>query len=185
MSLKDVLRGELGAWRGLPATETIESLTAQLQPLERVVQPEVRPRTYRRFLCSVFERPIAPSPIEAWVVYGERRVALVEYDDPPALALDDTLREYGAPDIIVSDVRFAADAMVREHIYARRGITFSVADPFEATTKLERRLVHLQLFPATTLESYLTDIGVSDAARPKTNPELGPVPQFKNHINTI
>ncbi len=170
MSLKDALSGELNSWQGLPATETVESLMAQLQPVERVAEPQVRVRTYQRFMGTVFERSVAPTRVEAWVVYGAEQVALIEYDDPPVFALEETLRGYGEPDMVLSDQHFVADAMVHELIYAQRGITFSVAEPFEPLDKAERRLVHLQLFPATTLARYLTDIGVSTDARPKTNP---------------
>jgi hypothetical protein len=110
----------------------------------------------------VFERPVAPPRVELWVLLGEAHVALLECDDPPATALDKTVRQNGQ--------RFVPDAMVRELVYARRGVTFSVAEPFETTSGTVRRLVHLQLFPATTLECYLTDIGASADARPKTHP---------------
>jgi hypothetical protein len=170
MSLKDALRGELDSWQGLPVTETVESLTAQLQPVDRVLEPYERQRAGQRLMCTVFVRPVAPSRVDAWVVYGAKHIALVECDDPLVPALEDTLRRYGTSDMILSDQRFVADAIVREHIYARRGITFSVAEPFAATNRVERRVVHLQLFPATTLERYLTEIGVSADARPKTNP---------------
>ena len=170
MTLKDALNGELSSWKGLSGTETIESLTEQLQPVDRISAPEARQRTYRRFTCSIFERSVAPVRVEAWVVYGEDGVALIEYKDPPAFPLEETLREFGEPDLIRSDDRFAADATVREYIYARRGVTFSVAEPFEASGRGERRVTHVQLFPATTLELYLSDIGVSADARPNTNP---------------
>ena len=170
MTLKDALHGELSSWEGLPETETIESLAEQFQPVERIGMPQESQRTYRQFTSTIFERSVAPTRVEAWVVYGEEHVALVEYEDPPVLKLEETLREYGEPDLIRSDERFEADATVREHIYARRGITLSVAEPFEAYGGGERRLVHVQLFPATTLETYLADIGVSAHARPKTNP---------------
>jgi hypothetical protein len=174
MSVRNVLNGDLNTWHGLPATETIASLTDELQPAARVLGPEERRRGDQRFVCTVFERPIAPTRVEAWVVVGEANVALLECDDPPATALDDTLRQYGPPDIVLSDRRFVPDAMVRELVYARRGVTFSVAEPFENASAPARRLVHLQLFSATTLEHYLTDIGASGDARPKTHPPSGP-----------
>ena len=122
----------------------------------------------------MFERPRAPTRVETWVLLGETTVALLECDGPPAPALDETLRQYGQPDIVLSDQRFVADAMVRELVYARRGVTFSVAEPFEPASG-PTRLVHLQLFPATTLERYLTDIGASADARPQTHPPAGPL----------
>ena len=172
MNLEEALSGDLLSWRGLES-ESVESIARRLEPVGRIHPPVERKRTYQHFMVTTFERPIAPRLIEAWVVWNTARVALIEYDDPLIVHLEHTLHLYGPPEVVLSDQRFTAGAIVREHVYARRGVAFSLADPFPGAMAVDRRLIHLQLFPATTVEAYLTDIGVGEGPRPDTHPRTG------------
>ena len=169
MSIENVLRGDLENWYGLSGKETREILAGVLKPLQRVHEPVERTRTTQRFMVIVFERAIAPYLIEAWFLYGSQYLVLIEYDNPLVLDLEGTLRGYGPPDMILENKRYAQGAMVKEYIYAHRGITLSIAEPFTASVEVQRSLVHVQLYPPMSVQRYIIEIG--------TGPELHPYPR--------
>ena len=88
----------------------------------------------------------------------------------PYRGSDETLARLGPPDLVLADRRFVADATVRDHVYARRGLAVSIAEPFTDAPGHERRAVHLQLFAPTSPETYLTEIDRGDELAPKTHP---------------
>jgi hypothetical protein len=170
MSLSEALRGNLHSWQGLSGAETLEHVSALLEPIRHTSPAAERMRTYQRFWVTVFERAMVPYLVEVWSVVGSIHVALIEYENPLMVELERTLQHYGPPDLILTDRRFSKDGLVREHVYARRGVTFSVLEPFATPTQAERRVVHLQLYPATSPEFYITDIGAGEALSPQTHP---------------
>jgi hypothetical protein len=169
MTLNEVLDGELEGWRGLPRRDVAE-LSQSVGPVRGVRAPAEAVRASRRFQVSVIERTETPHEVEAWVEVGARHVAFVEYDDPGVVSLERTLESLGAPDLTLADRRFVDDATVRDYVFARRGITVSIAEPFDGVRR-PRQAIHVLLFPATTPETYLTDIDRGTESSPKTHPE--------------
>ena len=172
MSVPDVLRGDYGNWRGLAGGMGADQLVAEMQPISVVRRPVEVVRSARRFMVTAVERPSAPHRIEAWVELGTPAVTIVELDDPPVNDLEATLDSYGPPDLMLYDRRFAGDAVIREYVYARRGVTLSVAEPLDDAT-LGRRVVHVELFPAATPEWYLTTVDRGTETVPDTHPHDG------------
>jgi hypothetical protein len=166
MSLEHVLRGDLDDWQGLSGNETEARLHELLKPVRQVRQEAERTRQTQRFRVTVFEREVAPRLIEAWFLYGEQHAMLLEYDDPPVVHLEDTLDQYGPPDAILEDKRYYAGGMVKEYVYAHRGITLSIAEPIDDATTRVKTVIHLQLYATASVQHYVTDIGAGDALRP-------------------
>jgi hypothetical protein len=166
MNLQPTIRGDLARWRGLDGDETRDSLSQGLAPVLRVNESDTMTRKQRLFRVLTYDRSEAPRSIEAWFVLGEAPVTLLEYDDPPVDDLNRTLRAYGEPELIWSRRRHAPDAIVREHIYARRGITLSIAEPLAETAPKDPWLVHVQLYQRMDTQYYVADIGSVEGPRP-------------------
>ncbi len=164
MSLQQVLAGHLVDWQGIPGSATQAWLLEQARPLVRVGLPEEKVRIGSRFRVITLERETAPTSLEAWLVWDRDEVELIEYDDAPVDDLEALLHLYGTPDTILKGKRFALDSVVQEFVYAQRGITLSVGTPFEGD--LPRRIVHIQLYPARSLQYYLTVIGTGSELHP-------------------
>jgi hypothetical protein len=162
--------GELADWTGLPPDATLATLERELQPTQ-VAGPVEKERPVSRFLVFTFERAADPRAVEAWFPFGSEQAALVEYDDPVVDDLDALLDALGPPELEQIGKRGADGALVTEKVYASRGLTLSVATPFEVAAQTEpppgsRWLVHVQLYPATTTQYWLTDIGAGLRPRP-------------------
>jgi hypothetical protein len=166
-----VLRGELDGWQGLPAGVTPESLGRELGPVADVRPPGEAMRASRRFTVTVVERPAPPKRVLAWVEAGRTDIAIIDVEEPRVVDLDGVLQRFGRPDLLLSDRRFAPDAQVREWVYARRGLAFSIAEPFESPGSRGRHTVHLELFEAMTPETYITAVDRGAELLPKTHPE--------------
>lgn len=168
MDIRRAIEGDLRNWRGLAATETVQSLTDQLAPLSKTGNPVEKARLQKRYQVTSLTRKATPKSLEAWVLVGSKQVSLIEVDDPVVNDLDGLLESFGSPDLLVSGKRYQEGAMVREHVYAGRGITLSVATPFDGESGGPTRdaVVHLQLYPATTPEAWTTQIGAGAELRP-------------------
>ncbi len=170
MSLKDAIHGNLNSWQGLTKKETLESLAEEFEPVKMIHKAQERQRTYQRFMMTLFERDTPPFLIEAWFTWGSKNAALIEYDHPRIQNVEQILKTYGNPDLTVSDKRYTTGAIVKEYIYAHRGAALSVAEPYAPSRHPERTFVHLQLFPACSIEFYITDIGTETDFYPRTHP---------------
>jgi hypothetical protein len=166
MHLKEAFQGDLFAWQGLSNAETRASISEALNPWLRVHDPVERTRISQRFNVIEFERLSAPELVEVWFLYGSHHVALIEYENPPVQNLDQLLEHYGPPELILDNKRFAVGATVKEFIYASRGITLSIAEGLDETGRDFRKVIHIQLFPATSPQFYITDIGTGQELRP-------------------
>jgi hypothetical protein len=163
--------GDLGAWTGLPPDETRSSLERALAPVADVSGPVEAERPASRFQVLTFQRERAPRQVEAWFPVGSEHPELLEYDDPVVDDLDALLDALGEPELEQIGKRGADGALVTERVYGSRGLTLSVAAPFEHAVRGEappgtRRLIHVQLYPATSAQHWLTDIGAGLPPRP-------------------
>lgn len=168
MEIRRAIGGDLRDWQGLAATETVQSLTDQLAPVSSTSKPVEKARLRRRYQVTNLTRNAAPRTVEAWVPVGSNQVSLIEVDDPVVKDLDGLLETFGSPDLLLSGKRYREGAMVREHVYAGRGITLSVASPFDGESggPTGDAVIHLQLYPATTPETWTTQIGAGAELHP-------------------
>lgn len=171
MNLETALRGDLRAWNGLTGRETADILQNALKPVRRVRPPEERERLTQRCTVIGYERAAPPPLVEAWFVLGTPTALVLEYDQPLVQDLEGLLRHGGKPDLLLASNRHAAGAIVKEYVYARHGITLSIAEPLDKKSKTPRKAVHIQLYRSVSAQYYLTDIGVG-------GDQLRPYPRF-------
>lgn len=150
---------------GLTGHETQADVETALQPYA-VHGPEEKTRMSQRFTVLTYTRPTAPAQVEVWFRVGSPYVALIEYDNPAVQNLARTLETLDPPELALKNKRFRAGYMVRELVYARHGITLSLAEPFDLTDEPHPKVIHVQLYPATTLQFYVTEIGAGQEIRP-------------------
>jgi hypothetical protein len=168
MTLRDLFNGAYDNWQGLTPDLAVRRLEQDLQPISAARGPEEQPRANQRFLVIHYSRPTSPKEIDVWSAIGQAFVRVVEYADPPMADLEGTLARYGAPDVLLADQRYAAGMRVWDHIYAARGITFAVGEPYPPAAPAPRRAVFLQIYPAGSVQFYMTEIGSGAATRPNT-----------------
>lgn len=160
---ENVLRGDFEGWHGLPEGTDLDSILAALRPLDSVAPPVERVRGVRRFLVVDVTRTLAPRNVEIWCDIDGRTVLAVDIDhpgiDPAQLAM-----QLGPPELTLPDRRFASGGLAIEHVYASRGVTASVVEPFDPGAP--RRVDFLQLYAAMSTAGYLTEVGVAEHARP-------------------
>lgn len=157
--LVDAIAGMLLSWHGLAGTESVEAVLEALGPLKKVHAAVDSERQQQRFRLIVVEREVPPHRIELWILHGERTITLVEYDDPLLQDVEALLKVYRDPDILLEDKRTARGAVVKEYVYASRGITLSVAEPYLGAEQKSREIVHVQLYRSGSVKFYWRYIG--------------------------
>lgn len=159
--LDGALRGHFENWRGLaPITE--EELRRILDPID-TIGPREDARMSSRFLVFKYRRAEPPYSVEAWVLAGTTEAMLIELDDVAILDASDLLARYGPPEMVLTNRRAREAALVEEHVYASRGVTFSVALPSSGGPPT---IIHAQLYAAGTTAYYVTQIGSVLLPRP-------------------
>jgi hypothetical protein len=164
--LQAVVVGRLAGWRGLIGVETVKTASEALQPLKQTYPAVEDERMTKRFRRFVFERLALPLRVEAWVLWLQEHLTLVEYDDPVVQDLEETLRLLGAPELVLENRRTAEGASVKELVYAGRGLTLSVAEPYGGSKTTSRHLAHVQLYRASSVAYYWRYIGPGPQLRP-------------------
>ena len=174
MELSKVLSGSYEEWQGLAPDLSMADLEMNLQPVKAVRGPEEQQRTYQRFHVTHYSRPVPPHKVDAWCAVGQEMVNILECAEPLMPDLEGTLKQYAPPDLLLPDLRYAAGMRVWDYVYPSRGITFSIGEPFPPAPPSPRRAIFLQLFPAASIQFYLTDVGSGIAVRPDVWPETAP-----------
>ena len=160
--LTRALSGDLAGWRGLEPRLGESELVGATGAARAGWDPGERVRSAFRFRVLRLERARAPELVEAWFRAGDEGAAIVEFD-PPAGDVAALVREYGEAQLIQGSRLFDPDGSVEDHVYAERGITLSVAHPHEADVEAGewRRIVHVQLYPATSTTDWVAELGPS------------------------
>lgn len=159
MALVDAIAGMLIGWQGVAGTETVENVLEALRPFKKVHEAVDSERQQHRFRLIAVEREVPPYRIELWILHGEKTITLVEYDAPSIQDVEAVLKGYGAPDLVLQDKRTARGAGVKEYVYAGRGITLSIAEPYAESEQKSRQVVHVQLYRAGSVNYYWGYIG--------------------------
>ncbi|HUI83238.1 MAG TPA: hypothetical protein VL240_03395 [Candidatus Binatia bacterium] len=164
---EEILQGRYEQWQGLAPHLTLEDLSRWLAPAV-LHPPRQRDRIATRYSVVQIERRSAPCLWEAWIPFASHEVAIVEVEDPLCSDIDATLEAMGKPETVLDDQRLSADYLVREFVFPQRGINLSVGDPLPSVSE-RRALLHVRLFPAMTLQRYLTAVGEPNPTTPQTN----------------
>lgn len=174
MHLSKILSGSYEEWQGLAPDLSVVELEMNLRPVKAMRESEEQQRTYQRFHVTHYSRPVPPHKVDAWCAVGQEMVNILECVEPLMPDLEGTLKQYGPPDLLLPDLRYAAGMRVWDYVYPSRGITFSIGEPFPPAPPSPRRAIFLQLFPAASIQFYLTDVGSNIAVRPDVWPETAP-----------
>jgi hypothetical protein len=156
-ALGDAVAGRLVGWQGLSGGLDEAALRSELAA-EFTRDPTPRPRAARGYVVLHGRRATPPEQVDAWFPLGADEAATVEFEPPGDLDAEALLGDLGDPDLVLDSRHFEAGAVVEDHVHAGRGITIAVAQPFEPGP---RRVVHVQLYAATTPERYVSDVGQS------------------------
>jgi hypothetical protein len=156
--LTRALSGDLAGWRGLEPRLGERELVEATGAARAEWETGERVRNAFRFRVLRLERRDAPQLVEAWFRAGGDGAAIVEFD-PPAGDFAALVREYGEADLIQGSRLFDPGGFVEDHVYAERGITLSVARPHEPGEW--QRIVHVQLYPATSTTEWVAELGPS------------------------
>jgi hypothetical protein len=156
MSLRAAIEGRLVDWRGLPAGLDEASLRREIEAGWSEEQRERVAMSYR-VLCGA--RAGEPERVEAWIRVGEQAVNSLEFR-PPHGATDHAgvLADLGEPELVLASNLSEAGAMLSEHVHASRGITVTVAEPFEHTGG-DPYLAYAQLYAPTDTQGYVVRVG--------------------------
>ena len=171
MELEKLLHGSYVDWQGLDAGLSLDHLEKELQPVTAKRGPEEQQRTDQRFRVTHYSRLISPHEVDAWCAVGQEVVNILEYAEPPVTDLEGTLAQYGPPERMLADQRFAIGMRVWDYVYASRGITFSIGEPYAPAPPSPRIAVFIQLYAATSLQSYVTEVGSGVTTEPNVWPE--------------
>jgi hypothetical protein len=156
MSLRDAVAGGLAGWRGLPAGLDEPALKREI---EAEWSEETRDRVAMSYRVVCGTRAGEPEQVEAWIRFGEQAVNSLEFRPPR----DDTdhgavLADLGEPELVLASNLSEAGAMLSEHVHASRGITVTVAEPFEHTGG-DPYLAYAQLYAPTDTQGYVVRVG--------------------------
>jgi hypothetical protein len=156
MSLREAIAGELTGWRGLPAGLDEPALKREV---EAEWGEETRDRVAMSYRVVGGTRAAEPEHVEAWIRFGEQAVNSLEFR-PPRRDTDHraVLADLGEPELVLASNLSEAGAMLSEHVHASRGITVTVAEPFEHTGG-DPYLAYAQLYAPTDTQGYVVRVG--------------------------
>lgn len=160
--LRDALRGDFRGWTGLPPALTAKDALAAIGAVAHVAPAveQMRDDTVRE--VNAVTRGGGAPVLELWSRRGSGRIDSIEFDLDVSSAPAEAV--LGVPELRLNDRRFHAEGSVTECVWAARGITLSVLRPFAAPPD---RIVHVQLYAATTPAVYLSEIGVAAHETPR------------------
>jgi len=166
--LEGIVTGHYELWRGLDPQPTLQQLAASVGPIT-ALPPQAMNRIATRFLVSRIERHAPPFHLEAWIPIDSDQIAILEVEDPVCADVESTLSKMGPPETILQDQRVSAEYLVLECVFPSWGINLSIGEPLDRSLHLQRRLLHVRLFPSMSLQRYLTDVGEPVPTLPRTN----------------
>jgi hypothetical protein len=156
MLLGQAITGGLAGWRGLPAGLDEATLRREI---EADWTEETRERVAMSYRVLSGARATEPEHVEAWIRFGEQAVNSIEFRPPRADTPHATLlADFGEPDLVLNSNLAEGGVMLSEHVHAARGITVTVAEPFEHTGGAPY-VAYAQLYVPTDTQGYVIRVG--------------------------
>jgi hypothetical protein len=159
MTLAQAITGALAGWRGLPVGFDEAALRREI---DAEWAEETRERVAMNYRVLAGARATEPEQVEAWIRFGEAVVNSVEFRPPLAVTAGTghgaVLADLGEPELVLASNLAEAGAMLSEHVHASRGITVTVAEPFEHTGG-DPYLAYAQLYAPTDTQGYVVRVG--------------------------
>jgi len=157
MTLHDAIAGALRGWAGLPAGFDEAALRREI---DAAWTEETRERVAMSYRVLSGARGGEPERVEAWIRLGEELVNSVEFR-PPTGATDHAavLADLGEPELVRPSNLSEPGAMLSDHVHAPRGITVTVAEPFEHSGGRDPYIAYAQLYAPTDTQGYVVRVG--------------------------
>jgi hypothetical protein len=155
--------GGLVGWKGLPEEFDEPALRAAV-PAEWSSHPHAGARAGSSFTILRAPRAGSAAELEVWIITGQSMITSLEYR--PGAELDNAaiLADLGAPEHVLDSRHLVTGAVVRDHVHASRGITVSVAQPYEPeSAPSDPYIIFVQLYAPTSIQGYVTRVGQSGA----------------------
>lgn len=156
MTVAQAITGALAGWTGLPAGFDEAALRREIGA---AWTEETRERVAMNYRVLSGARATEPERVEAWIRFGEAVVNSVEFR-PPGAGTDPAavLEDLGEAELVLASNLAEAGAMLSEHVHPSRGITVTVAEPFEHTGGAPY-LAYAQLYAPTDTQGYVVRVG--------------------------
>lgn len=164
MDLTCILHGDFPSWQGLPPGVRLDDVLHALQPVEKVEPPYVAGRI-RRERVTEARRAEPPSRVRIWCAWEGDAVTAIECEGAlQEVNLAAILQALGAAEVIARDRRIVAGARFTEHVYASRGLTLEVTEPFDGRAPF---LNGFTLYVPADAGTYLAEIGSGPTPAPE------------------
>ena len=164
MDLTSILRGDFPSWHGLPSGVRPDDVLRALQPLEGIEPAYVAGRIVRERVTEV-RRAEPPSRVRIWCAWEGDAVTAIECDGAPQPAnLAAMLDALGAAEMITRDRKLVEGGQIAEHVYASRGLTLDVTEPFDGRAPF---LSGFTLYLPADAGKYLAEIGSGPTPMPE------------------
>jgi len=161
--LELAVEGGLVGWHGLPGALDAAAVKAQIDA-DWSAAPGSGERVASSFEILRGTRATPPERVEAWFRAGEHLVSSIEFRPPDGTDHAAILADLGEPELLLGSHQFEAGASVQDRVHAGRGITVSLAEPFDEEDERAPYLVYVQLYGATSTQRYLIAVGQSGKA---------------------
>jgi hypothetical protein len=156
MTVHDAITGALRGWTGLPAGFDAVALRREI---DAAWTEDTRERVAMSYRVLSGARAGAPERVEAWIRVGEEAVNSVEFRPPTGDTNHaEVLADLGEPDLVRPSNLSEPGAMLSDHVHAARGITVTVAEPFEHTGG-DPYIAYAQLYAPTDTQGYVVRVG--------------------------
>ncbi len=152
----EAISGALIGWRGLPDGFD-EAVLRDTIDAEWTEETRDRVAMNYRVLCGA--RSEEPERVEAWIRLGEELVNSLEFR-PPRDGTDHAaiLADLGEPELVRPSNLAEPGASLSTCVHASRGITVTVAEPFEHAGG-DRYIAYAQLYVPTDTQGYVIRVG--------------------------
>ncbi len=146
---------------GLPEEFDEVALRAAV-PAQWTSHPHAGARAGSSFTILRAPRAGSATELEAWIITGQSTVTSFEYRPGADVDSAAVLADLGEPEHVLDSRHLVIGAVVRDHIHANRGITVSVAQPYEPEpAPSDPYIIFVQLYAPTSIQGYVTRVGQS------------------------
>jgi hypothetical protein len=156
MRVREAITGQLRGWAGLGAGFDEAALRDEI---DATWDEDRRDRVAMSYRVLSGARAGEPERVEAWIRVGEELVNSVEFRPPTgATHHSAVLADLAEPELVLPSNLAEPGAMLSEHVHASRGITVTVAEPFEHTGG-DPYVAYAQLYAPTDTQGYVVRVG--------------------------
>jgi hypothetical protein len=151
------IAGGPSGWSGLPRGFDETALRAEIEADWRE-RPEHGERVATMYRVLDGTRSDPPEHIEAWIRVGDDPINSLEFRPPGGWDHTAILADLGSPDLVLASNIVEPGASASDRVHAARGITVTVAEPFEHAGG-DPYIVYVQVYAPTDVQGYVVRVG--------------------------